>query len=203
MDLPKTDFFKTYPYVVRVYQTKGERGWQHSDVGRRVEKKDGTVVLRLKNMRKDLPFPDYRYVAPGPGGKQYIDYYSTAEGEFAPIEVDLTGDGAKKVPVEKDVLLWYVTDFARRQRKYAEDKALWEKLFPILMMGMVVIGYAMTIIMNSQTAIQIAAIQERLVVDQQVLWEKVGTILDKADGVINDKTIIAQNGGTAPARPPI
>ena len=203
MAIPEIAMFKTYPYVVRISQTKGSKGWDHVDVARRVENKDGTVVLRLKNMRKDIPFPDFKFVTPGPGGKQYIDYYSTAEGEFFPMIIERTDDVIKKKPIDKDALLWYVTDYDRRQKKYREEKGLWEKLMPVLMLGMVVTGFIANTVLTNQTAIQVASIQERMINDQAALWEKIAVVLDKADGVINDKTIITNNGGSAPAKPPI
>lgn len=203
MQMPEIAMFETYPYVVRISQTKGSKGWDHVDVARRVENKDGTVVLRLKNMRKDLPFPDYSFVVPGPGGKQYIDYYSPAEGEYFPMIIERSGTMVKKKPVDKDVLLWYVTDYDRRQKKYREEKGLWEKLMPVLMLGMVVTGFIANTVLTNQTAIQVASIQERMINDQAALWEKIAVVLDKADGVINDKTIVTNNGGSVPAKPPI
>ena len=197
MNLP---FVKPYPYKVRVWQVRGETRVPIDDMGRRVELKDGTVKLRLKNFKKDLPFPEGKYISAGKTPS--IEFYQITEGDFRPVEIIDDNGTFKKKPVDKDDLLWFINQWEKQRQKWEREKSALDKILPVLMLGLVVGGYVFTMIIGQQTAVQIASIEERLVNDQGALWDKVGTILSQADAVINSKTIIA-NGGGAVAKPPI
>lgn len=142
------ELFQKYPYAVRIYQKKGTSYFVVQDGGRKVMFKDGTTALRLRREKVDIPFTDFTCMTLDEKGNHIIDYYSPAEGEFFPVELRENAKIMEKYPVDKDVLFWWVNDYARKQEKYRKEKDMWEKLLPMVLVGMIVIGIVITTIMN-------------------------------------------------------
>lgn len=187
MDIP---LITKYPYAIRIFQKKGDSYLVHRDVARRVQLKDGTTKLKLKRANKELPFPEFKHVyIEERTGRQMIDYYSPAENEFFPIEVEGDIEILKRHPIDKDVLLWNLMDFQRTQKKYAKDKDKWEKLLPIVLIGMMVAGSIGGVIFLYDGLVKVGATLNGI--SQASL-----TMMDKIDAICNGRTTVQPAAGT-------
>ena len=151
------EMFQKYPYTVRIYQKKGKSLFVVNDVGRRARMKDGTTALRLKREKTDLPFTDFEYMCIDEKGNHMMDYYSTAEGEFFPMEIRENDKILEKYPIDKDALFWFILDYDRKQKKYAKQQATWEKLLPLMYIGIMAAGIGFATIITYDGLVKITS----------------------------------------------
>lgn len=187
------EIFARFPYVIRIFQKKGDSYFVIRDSGRRVEQKDGTTVLRLKRMKKDLPFPEFQFLYVDEKGVNVIDYMSTAENEFHPIELDEKTKIRK--PIEKDVLLWQVQNQLRMMKKYAKEEDRLSKLMPVIMMGMFVMAFAVTAIFTYDGLVKITA-------QASGIANTMDQSMARIEGIIAEKTFEIGQSTPDPTPPP-
>jgi hypothetical protein len=190
------EMFQRFPYKVRIYQKKGKAYQVIFDHGRRMKLKDGSQKLRLKRMKTDLPFPEYMTVYIDERGHNVVDYYSTGEDEFHPIEItEIVGpDGkiiADRSPIEKDVLLWQILEQKRIREQYAKDQDKWAKLIPIIMIGMVVVSFAAVAIFTYDGLVKISA-------QASGIATTLDTTMGRIESILEQKTVITQAGTPPP-----
>lgn len=201
--------FKAYPIRVRIVKKLGNSFQYFYERGRKVQFKNGTTRLRLLKRKTDIAFPEGEYVQVDVKGRQVIDMFQPVEGELYPMKISSeTVDGkdiATLRPVEKDVQFWGSQEYQRLQKKYSEDKDKWEKLMPLITIGIFssIILVALVIVTDSLVVVgtQAASISGQL---ENIFNSGVDTRIDaRIDEYMRQNAQVIEPSTTTPTEPTI
>jgi len=149
---------RKYDIKVVLFKQRGEHIKQEFDIGRKVRKKDGTVSLKLWYERREVPYPDGKYIYITHKGKEAINFFVSGEGEYTPIE--LKAPNTSLEPVEKETLFYYTTQVERLHEKYKKEKEWWEKYGQLIGLGVIVAALIFVTIFVTNSMVKISAIAQ-------------------------------------------
>lgn len=125
-------FRKDYPVDVLIAEKRGKGIRWTFDKAKRIRRKDGSQIYRLRKKKCNIAPPDFQYLNLGAKGKTVLPLYSPQEGQFAPMCIDVP----PKLKVEdKEVTFWDVLETRRTYEIYPKKLGFFEKYAPYIILG--------------------------------------------------------------------